>query len=169
MLRAYHSQVEIVSRDCIETYDGARRLHDRIPHHQGPKRGIRTRGAAGAIHASRGAITAGRRWRHFRFRLAGAAGRRCSALLHAPQATARLGPLAVRDWCALGSGRPKGAVTCRTGTRRRGAAKYGCHAGFDGCSGDPSLSGTLQKPPTKSGNLNLSHRSVRTPIVQQSA
>jgi hypothetical protein len=59
MLRAYHEQVEIVSRDCIETYGGARRLHDRIPHHQVPNRGIRTRGAAGAIHASRAAMTAG--------------------------------------------------------------------------------------------------------------
>jgi hypothetical protein len=59
MLRAYQAQVEIVSDDCIETYGGARRLHDRIPHHQGPNRGIRTRGAAGAIHASRAATTAG--------------------------------------------------------------------------------------------------------------
>jgi hypothetical protein len=58
MLRAYQTQVEIVSHDCIETYGGAGRLHDRVPHHQVPNRGIRTRGAAGAIHASRAATTA---------------------------------------------------------------------------------------------------------------
>ncbi len=35
--------------------------------------------------------------------------------------------------------------------------------------GRPEPLGTLQKPPTKSKNLNLGHRSVRTPIEQQSA
>jgi hypothetical protein len=63
----------------------------------------------------------------------------------------------------VGSGRPKGVLRCRIDRRRRGAAKYSCHAGFDGCSGDPRLSGTLRKARTKSGSLNLGQRWPRTP------
>jgi hypothetical protein len=73
MLRAYHVQVEIVSRDCIETYGGAGRLHDRIPHHRVPNRGIGT----------------GRRWRYPCVRAATTAGAALAALSLSPVAVGK--------------------------------------------------------------------------------
>ena len=56
---------------------------------------------------------------------------------------------------------------CRIGSRRPGAARYGCQLGFDGCSGDQSRSKTLRKPPTKSANLKRNLRSPRTPTERR--
>jgi hypothetical protein len=64
----------------------------------------------------------------------------------------------------FGSGRPKGAARCPIESRKRGAVKSGCHAGFDACSGDRTLLGTRRKPHTRSGELNLGGRSPRTRI-----
>jgi hypothetical protein len=64
----------------------------------------------------------------------------------------------------LGSGRSKGASRCPIESRKRGAAKSGCHAGFDACSGDLKLPETRRKPPTRNGKLNLGDPSPRTRI-----
>jgi hypothetical protein len=69
-----------------------------------------------------------------------------------------------REHGDLGSGRPKGAARCPIESRKRGAVKSGCHAGFDACSGDRTLLETGRKPPTRSGKLNLGGRSPRTRI-----
>jgi hypothetical protein len=74
-----------------------------------------------------------------------------------------------REHSDLGSGRPKGAARCPIESRKRGAVRSGCHAGFDVCSGDRTLLETRRKPPTRSGKLNLGGRSPRTRIGRPSA
>lgn len=74
-------------------------------------------------------------------------------------------PFVTRERGDLGSRRPKGVSGCPIESRKRGAAKSGCHAGFGACSGD--LSQTRRKPFTRNGKLNLGGRLPRTRIERR--